>query len=368
MQLLHTRWKEIGPIPKEQKESVWERFKTATGQINEKYHHFFESLKQEQENNLKLKEEICEKAEQLAQGEYKGISEWNTATKSILELQEEWNHSGSIPQKERNKIYKKFRAACDLFFDQKREFYKKWNEEQDKNLALKIQLCEKVEAIKDSTEWKKTADKIISYQKEWKKIGPAPKKYSNKVWARFKTACDTFFNNKNNFFKDIDTEQARNLELKKAVLEEIKQFRLTGNTEEDISKLKEFQAKWSEIGFVPIKVKDSLQEEFRNVMNEWFDQLNLNEFDRNLERFRAKLSSMDSSENKEFKIINEREKLVGKIKQLETDIHTWENNMGFFTKSNKAQELISELTSKIEKAKQRLKLLQEKLKALDTLI
>ena len=151
-------------------------------------------------------------------------------------------------------------------------------------------------------------------------------------------------------------------------MEEIKQFRLTGNTEEDISKLKEFQAKWSEIGFVPIKVKDSLQEEFRNVMNEWFDQLNLNESDRNLERFRAKLSSMDSSENKEFKIINEREKLVGKIKQLETDIHTWENNMGFFTKSNKAQELISELTSKIEKAKQRLKLLQEKLKALDTLI
>ena len=368
LQLLHTRWKEIGPIPKEQKENVWERFKTATGQINEKYHHFFESLKQEQENNLKLKEEICEKAEQLARGEYKGISEWNTATKSILELQEEWNHSGSIPQKERNKIYKKFRTACDLFFDQKREFYKKWNEEQDKNLALKIQLCEKVEAIKDSTEWKKTADKIISYQKEWKKIGPAPKKYSNKVWARFKTACDTFFNNKNNFFKDIDTEQARNLELKKAVMEEIKQFRLTGNTEEDISKLKEFQAKWSEIGFVPIKVKDSLQEEFRNVMNEWFDQLNLNEFDRNLERFRAKLSSMDSSENKEFKIINEREKLVGKIKQLETDIHTWENNMGFFTKSSKAQGLISGLTSKIEKAKQRLKLLQEKLKALDTLI
>lgn len=368
LQLLHARWKEIGPIPKEQKEIVWERFKSATAQINEKYHHFFESLKEEQENNLKIKEGICEKAELLANGEYNSISEWNTATKNILDLQEEWKHSGTIPQKERNKIYKKFRSYCDLFFNCKREFYKKLSEEQEKNLALKIQLCEKVEAIKDSTEWKTTTDKIISYQKEWKKIGPAPKKYSNKVWTRFRAACDFFFNHKNEFFKDIDAEQAKNLEQKKALIEEIKQFNLTGNTEEDISKLKEFQNKWSEIGFVPIKAKDSIQEEFRTIMNAWFDKLNLDEFDRNLERFRAKLSSLDTGENKEYKIINEREKLVSKIRLLEADIHTWENNIGFITKSNKSQGLINELTSKTEKAKQRLKLLQEKLKALDNLI
>lgn len=368
LQLLHARWKEIGPIPKEQKEVVWERFKNATGKINEKYHHFFESLKQEQEDNLKVKEEICEKAEQIAAGEYNSISEWNTATRNVLDLQEEWKHSGTIPQKERNRIYKKFRSLCDAFFDRKREFYKTLSAEQEKNLELKIQLCEKVEAIKDSTDWKSTTNKIISYQKEWKKIGPAPKKYSNKVWARFRAACDAFFNHKNAFFKDIDAEQEKNLELKKALIEEVRQFVLSGNNEEDIKKLKEFQASWTEIGFVPIKLKDAIQEEFRSVMNNWFDKLNLDEFDRDLERFRAKLSNLDAGGNKEFKIINEREKLVNKIRQLEVDVNTWENNIGFITKNNKSQGLINELNLKIEKTKQRLNLLQEKLKALDNLI
>lgn len=368
LQLLHARWKEIGPIPKDQKEPVWERFKAATGQINDKYHNFFESLKKEQEDNLKVKEEICTKASAIADGEYKSISEWNTATKNIIDLQEEWKHSGTIPQKERNRIYKKFRASCDLFFDRKREFFKKMLEEQEKNLELKVQLCEKVEAIKDSTDWKVTTDKIISYQKEWKKIGPAPKKYSNKVWMRFRAACDTFFNNKSAHFKDIDSEQGQNLEKKKALIEEVKQFTLSGSNETDIAKLKEFQSRWAKIGFVPIKEKDSIQEEFRGLINGWFDKLNLDEFDKNLERYRTKINSFDSGENKEYKIINEREKLVSKIRQLETDVNTWENNIGFIAKSNKSQGLIQELTSQIEKTKQRLALLKEKLKAIDNMI
>ena len=368
LQLLHARWKEIGPIPKDQKEPVWERFKAATGQINDKYHNFFESLKKEQEDNLKVKEEICTKASAIADGEYKSISEWNTATKNIIDLQEEWKHSGTIPQKERNRIYKKFRASCDLFFDRKRDFFKKMLEEQEKNLELKVQLCEKVEAIKDSTDWKVTTDKIISYQKEWKKIGPAPKKYSNKVWMRFRAACDTFFNNKSAHFKDIDSEQGQNLEKKKALIEEVKQFTLSGSNETDIAKLKEFQSRWAKIGFVPIKEKDSIQEEFRGLINGWFDKLNLDEFDKNLERYRAKINSFDSGENKEYKIINEREKLVSKIRQLETDVNTWENNIGFIAKSNKSQGLIQELTSQIEKTKQRLALLKEKLKAIDNMI
>lgn len=368
LQLLHSRWKEIGPIPKEQKEPLWERFKAATSQINEKYHHFFESLKQEQEDNLKVKEEICGKAAAIAAGEYRSISEWNTATQNIIDLQEEWKHSGTIPQKERNKIYKKFRSSCDTFFERKRDFYKKMSAEQDKNLELKIKLCEKVEAIKDSTDWKITTDRIISYQKEWKKIGPAPKKYSNKVWARFREACDTFFNNKKLHFKDIDSEQSKNLELKKAIIEEARQFTLSGNAEEDINKLKDFQNRWAEIGFVPIKYKDAIQEEFRHLIDGWFDQLNLDEYDRDLERFRAKLSSLDAGDYKDYKIINEREKLVAKIRQLELDVNTYENNIGFIAKSSKSQGLIEELNSKIENTRQRLNLLQEKLKALDSLI
>ena len=368
LQLLHSRWKEIGPIPKEQKEPLWERFKAATSQINEKYHHFFESLKQEQEDNLKVKEEICGKAAAIAAGEYRSISEWNTATQNIIDLQEEWKHSGTIPQKERNKIYKKFRSSCDTFFERKRDFYKNMSAEQDKNLELKIKLCEKVEAIKDSTDWKITTDRIISYQKEWKKIGPAPKKYSNKVWARFREACDTFFNNKKLHFKDIDSEQSKNLELKKAIIEEARQFTLSGNAEEDINKLKDFQNRWAEIGFVPIKYKDAIQEEFRHLIDGWFDQLNLDEYDRDLERFRAKLSSLDAGDYKDYKIINEREKLVAKIRQLELDVNTYENNIGFIAKSSKSQGLIEELNSKSENTRQRLNLLQEKLKALDSLI
>lgn len=368
LQFLHAQWKEIGPIPKEQQEPIWERFKAATGKINESYHNFFETLKQEQENNLKVKEEICEKAAAIAAAEYNGIAEWNNGAKALLDLQEEWKHSGTVPQKERNRIFKTFRASCDEFFNRKREFYKQMLADQEKNLELKIKLCEKVEAIQDSTEWKTTTDRIISYQKEWKKIGPAPRKYSNKVWMRFRAACDTFFNNKKAHFKDIDSEQEKNMELKKALLEEVKQFTLSENTEENIQKLKDFQTRWSEIGYVPIKFKDTLQDEFRNAINTYFDKMNLDEFDKNLEKYRAKINALDTDENKEFKIINEREKLVIKIRQLETDINTWENNIGFIAKSNKSEGLIRELKNKIEKTKQRLALLQEKLKALDTLI
>lgn len=368
LQLLHARWKEIGPIHKDQKETVWGRFKEATNKINDSYHNFFEDLKKEQENNLKLKEGLCEKAAVLSEGEYKTINEWHTAAQSLIDLQEEWKHTGLVPIRERNKIYKKFRSLCDAFFDRKREFYKTLQAEQENNLKAKIALCEKAEALQDSTDWKVTTDKLIALQKEWKKIGAAPQKYSNKVWNRFRAACDIFFNNKSNYLKNIDTEQEKNLELKKTLLEEVKQFTPSDNNDDTLQQLKEFQARWAAIGFVPIKEKEAIQDEFRKIINAHFDKLNLDEFDKTLEKYRAKIHSLDSGENKESKIISEREKLVSKIRQLETDINTWENNIGFITKSNKSESLIRELTFKIEKTRQRLSLLHEKLKAIDTLI
>lgn len=368
LQLLHARWKEIGPIHKDQKETVWGRFKEATNKINDSYHNFFEDLKKEQENNLKLKEGLCEKAAVLSEGEYKTINEWHTAAQSLIDLQEEWKHTGLVPIRERNKIYKKFRSLCDAFFDRKREFYKTLQAEQENNLKAKIALCEKAEALQDSTDWKVTTDKLIALQKEWKKIGAAPQKYSNKVWNRFRAACDIFFNNKSKYLKNIDTEQEKNLELKKTLLEEVKQFTPSDNNDATLQQLKEFQARWAAIGFVPIKEKEAIQDEFRKIINAHFDKLNLDEFDKTLEKYRAKIHSLDSGENKESKIISEREKLVSKIRQLETDINTWENNIGFITKSNKSESLIRELTFKIEKTRQRLSLLQEKLKAIDTLI
>ena len=316
LQLLHARWKEIGPIHKDQKETVWERFKEATNKINDSYHNFFEDLKKEQENNLKLKEGLCEKAAVLSEGEYKTINEWHTAAQSLIDLQEEWKHTGLVPIRERNKIYKKFRSLCDAFFDRKREFYKTLQAEQENNLKAKIALCEKAEALQDSTDWKVTTDKLIALQKEWKKIGAAPQKYSNKVWNRFRAACDIFFNNKSKYLKNIDTEQEKNLELKKTLLEEVKQFTPSDNNDATLQQLKEFQARWAAIGFVPIKEKEAIQDEFRKIINAHFDKLNLDEFDKTLEKYRAKIHSLDSGENKESKIISDAKNLSAKSASL----------------------------------------------------
>ncbi|MDR2131559.1 MAG: DUF349 domain-containing protein [Odoribacteraceae bacterium] len=369
LQQLHAQWKEIGPVPNDQKELIWERFKGATGKINEAYHRFFDSLREEQENNLKVKEDICVRAEAIVGLTPKTSSEWNTLTKQVLELQEEWKHSGTIPQKERNKLYKRFRNACDLFFNSKRAFYQKQQEEQEKNLVLKVALCEKVEALQHDTEWRTTTDKIIALQREWKKIGPVPKKHANKIWLRFRAACDVFFENKAANSKSTGTNQRHNLTLKKALIEEVRGYVLSENNEENINALKNFQLRWTEIGFVPIKEKDAIQAEFRDLINSLFNQLGISEFDRDLERFKSKVNTFDSSgEAKDFKIIQEREKLIGKIKQLEADLHVWENNIGFFSKSSNSEGLIKEFSAKIDNARHKLTLMHEKLKVIDSMI
>ena len=368
LQKLHQEFRDTGPVAKELRDEIWARFKAASTTVNRRHQQHFEVLKETEQHNLDQKTVICEIIEAIDYSELTNFASWENKTQEIIALQNKWKTIGFAPQKMNVKIFERFRKACDEFFQKKGEFFKSLKEGMNGNLEKKRALCEKAEALKDSTDWKITTDRIISYQKEWKKIGPAPKKYSNKVWARFREACDTFFNNKKLHFKDIDSEQSKNLELKKAIIEEARQFTLSGNAEEDINKLKDFQNRWAEIGFVPIKYKDAIQEEFRHLIDGWFDQLNLDEYDRDLERFRAKLSSLDAGDYKDYKIINEREKLVAKIRQLELDVNTYENNIGFIAKSSKSQGLIEELNSKIENTRQRLNLLQEKLKNLDSLI
>ena len=368
LQSLHAQWKEIGPVAKEHQEEAWNRFKEVTDKINEAYHKFFDTLREEQENNLKLKEEICRKLEEYAVLNIEKATDWNTASDGVLALQEEWKHAGTIPIKERNRLYKRYRAACDAFFNKKRQFFQEIQSMQSQNLAKKIALCEKVEAIKESTEWRTTTSKIIEYQREWKTIGPIPKKISNKIWNRFRSACDYFFDRKSELVKNVNSDQEKNLELKRALIEETRNFQLTGNTDEDIETLKAFQARWAEIGFVPIKEKDAIQTEFRKLINTHFDQLDIDEFDKNIERFKSKINTFDNSDDKASRIIQEREKLVNKIKQLEADLHAWENNIGFFSKSNKSEGLIKEFTVKIENARHKLSLMQEKLKLIDSMI
>lgn len=368
LQSLHSQWKDVGPVAKEYQEEIWNRFKAVTDQINDAYHRFFDNLREEQENNLKIKEEICSKIEAYSTKEIERITDWNDASQAVLNLQDEWKHAGTVPLKERNRLFKRYRAACDTFFNKKRQYFQEIQGLQNENLSKKIALCEKVEAIKDSTDWRSTTTKIIDYQREWKAIGPVPKKISNKIWTRFRSACDFFFDNKAAQMKNVFSDQEKNLEMKKALIEEVRNFKLSENTDENIDALKGFQARWTEIGFVPIKEKEAILVEFRKLINDQFDQLNIDEFDKNIERFKSKINTFDSSEDKDGKIIQEREKLVNRIKQLEGDLHVWENNIGFFSKSNNSESLIKEFTNKIESARHKLSLMQEKLKLIDGMI
>ena len=368
LQSLHSQWKEIGPVAKEVQEETWNRFKEVTDKINSAYHRFFDNLREEQDNNLKIKEEICVKLENYATVSFDKLSDWNVATDSVLALQTEWKHAGTIPLKERNRLYKRYRAACDAFFERKRQYFQEIQTLQNKNLTKKIELCEKVEALKDSTDWGTTTKKIIEYQKEWKTIGPVSKKVSNKIWNRFRSACDHFFDRKSAQFKHVSSDQEKNLELKRELIEEVRNFKLTGNNDDDIEALKAFQTRWAEIGFVPIKEKETVQNEFRKLINDHFDQLDIDEFEKNIERFKSKINTFDNSDDKDSKIIQEREKLVNKIKQLETDLHAWENNIGFFSKSSNSESLVKEFSNKIESARHKLALMQEKLRLIDGMI
>ena len=368
LQSLHSQWKEIGPVAKEVQEETWNRFKEVTDKINSAYHRFFDNLREEQDNNLKIKEEICVKLENYAYLSFEKLSEWNVATDTVLALQTEWKHAGTIPIKERNRLYKRYRAACDAFFERKRQYFQEIQTLQNKNLTKKIELCEKVEALKDSTDWATTTKKIIEYQKEWKTIGPVSKKVSNKIWNRFRSACDHFFDRKSAQFKHVSSDQEKNLELKRELIEEVRNFKLTGNNDDDIEALKAFQTRWAEIGFVPIKEKETVQNEFRKLINDHFDQLDIDEFEKNIERFKSKINTFDNSDDKDSKIIQEREKLVNKIKQLETDLHAWENNIGFFSKSSNSESLVKEFSNKIESARHKLALMQEKLRLIDGMI
>ncbi len=369
LQELHTKWKDIGPVAKEHEEELWERFKAATATINEKYHKFYDENRKEMEEALKLKEEICTKAAAIIESAYTSVKEWNDATEMILKLQQEWRDAGDVPLKERSKIYKKFRSSCDRFFDAKRDFFKDVVEEQSKNLELKIALCEKVEALQNSEDWKAATDAIIAAQKEWRAIGNVAQKHSQKIWKRFRTACDNFFNRKSEHFKNIDSEQSDNLVAKEAIIEELKKFELSDDPKGDLNRLQEIQSRWSAIGYVPLKKKEALQASFREAINTIFNKIDLPADDKELEKFRSKVNTYDENKDRNaYKIVGEREKLVSSIRQLESDIHTQENNMGFFSASKNAEGLLAGFAENIEKSKKRLALLREKLKELDKII
>ncbi|MCE5347990.1 MAG: DUF349 domain-containing protein [Bacteroidales bacterium] len=365
LQDFHNQWREIGPVPQESKNDIWERFKEATSQINKRHHEYFEKQKDDQRKNLDAKIAICEEVEAINLLEIKNFRDFDEKANKVVDLQKMWRSIGFAPKKQNNKVYQRFREACDAFFEKKRAFYTDNKETQLNNLQLKTELCVQAEALQDSTDWKSTSDALIKLQKEWKMIGPVPRKQSERSWKRFRKACDHFFNRKAEFFTDLDTSYEDNLKAKYAIIEELETFDPGSDVHAAFERLKELQKKWTDIGFVPFNMKDEITNRYRNALNKEFDKLKIGDDDKSILKYKTKLDNLKANPKASRKVHNERDKFFTKIKQLESDIVLWENNIGFFAKSTNADAMIKEVKDKIENAKKLIKTLEEKVKMID---
>ena len=360
LQKLHDEWRETGPVANEYKDSLWSRFKEASTRVNKRHQEYFDSIKSEQLQNLERKSALCQKVESMSSEPCATRKAWNKASELLLEIQKEWKSIGFAPRKENAKVYERFRAACDKFFELKREFYAEVKDEMEENLRLKTEICEAAEALKNSEEWKKATDELIALQAKWKEVGAVSRRHADAIWKRFRAACDDFFERKAKHFASVDDQYAENLAKKTALIAEM----VAADVKEGGYELiKEFQRRWSEIGFVPIKAKEALQKQYKEAVDKMFAVVRGSERDRSMNKFKEKLSTMKN--NGEKRLRSERERLYNKVRQLEQDIALLENNIGFFSKSKGAEALIADVQQKIERAKRELAEAIEKVKLID---
>lgn len=365
LQLLHDQWRETGPVPREKRDDIWERFKEATTKINKRHQDYFVQLKEQEKKNLEAKTLICEKIEEMIAVAPETQKDWTEKAKEVIEFQKVWRTIGFAPKKHNNEIYDRFRKVCDAFFNMKRDFFDRIKAEEEVNKQKKVDLCIQAEALQDTTEWKNGTTEFIKLQSEWKKIGSVPRKDSEKLWKRFRAACDVFFNAKDVHFKQQDTEQVDNLKKKQDLIEKINAYELTDDQEANIEMLQQFQKEWSDIGFVPIKEKNKIQKLYREAVNKKFEGIEVNNENIKLYKYKMKLKTMSDPGSQNDKLYHERNKLMGKLKTLESDIITLENNIGFFANSNNAESMIKDVRKKIEKSKHNAELIKEQLRMLD---
>ena len=344
LQKLHEQWKEYGPVAKEYRESIWERFKAATAVINKRYQAHFEDIKEQQAENLAKKVALCEKVEEIAAREVNGSNQWNEYSKEIEEIQKEWKTIGFASKKENQKIYDRFRAACDKFYARKRDFYTDYKDSINSNLEKKIAICEAAEALKTSTDWKKATDQFISLQKQWKEIGAVPRKKSEQLWKRFRAACDEFFAARDKHAKP-ENDYYGNLKAKTRLIEEMNAYELKGD-ESDFQALQDFQKRWQEIGFVPFKEKDNVAKAYKEAVS----------------RFP---SSRPQRRTRGGRQLSEKEILIQKYNALEQDIVTYENNIGFFSMSKSSEPLVKQMQERIAQAKAELARLAEQIRMIN---
>ena len=360
LQKLHQEFREAGPVAKEQREEIWNRFKAASTIINRRHQQHFEEIKEREQRNLDEKTVICEIVEAMEYDKMITFQDWHDKTEEVLALQAKWKTIGFAPQKMNTKIFERFRTACDDFFKRKADHFKTLKGSMNDNLEKKKQMCEKAESLKDSTDWKATADILTKLQKEWKEVGPVAKKFSEPIWKRFVTACDHFFEQKSKAEAVHRTAEQENLDKKKAIIEKLN----TINKEESPSEksgniIRELMKEWNSIGHVPFKDKDKIYKQYRTVVDALFDKLNLS-------ASKKKLNNFKSNINKETNLLREREKLVRAYENMKSEIKTYENNIGFLTSSSKkGNSLVSELNRKIDKLKADLELITQKIAVID---
>ncbi len=348
LQKLHEQWKEFGPVAKQYRDEIWDRFKAATAVVNKKYQAYFEGLKSQQEQNLVQKSALCEQVEAIAEKEITSSNEWNALSKEIEDIQKVWKTIGFASKKDNQKIYDRFRAACDKFYERKRVFYNDYKDNMNTNLEKKVALCEAAEELKTSTEWKKATDQFINLQKQWKEIGAVPRKKSEVLWKRFRAACDEFFAERDKNAKP-ENDFYGNLKAKNRLIEEIKAYELVEDENENMEAMTGFMQRWQAIGFVPFKEKEKVAQAYKEALSAKFP-------DMSTRSRKAKLAKSPKSE---------RERLVQKYNKLEQDIVTYENNIGFFAMSKNSEPLIKQMQDRIAQAKEELKTLEVQIRTLD---
>lgn len=367
LQELHQQYREIGPVAKELREEVWARFKAASTVINKRHQQHFEDLRAKEEENLARKTALCEKVEELCKTDNKGAADWEKHSKEIIDIQNEWKTIGFAPQKMNVKIFERFRKACDEFFQKKGEFFKSLKEGMNGNLEKKRALCEKAEALKDSTDWKATADELTKLQKEWKTVGPVAKKYSDAIWKRFISACDYFFEQKNKATSSQRSVEQENLEKKKAIIEKLTAIDETMDVEEATQLVRELMKEWNGIGHVPFKEKDKIYKQYHSRIDKLFEHFNISASNKKLSNFKSSISSIQ--EGSPQALYRERDKLVRACENMKNELQTYENNLGFLTASSKkGNSLLTELNRKVEKLKGDIELVKQKIKVIDNSI
>jgi hypothetical protein len=366
LQNFHQQWREIGPVAKDLREDLWTRFKEASTAINKKYQSHFEDLKGKEEENLAQKSAIIETLKTIDYDVLTSMKAWDQKSKEIIDLQAKWKTIGFVPRKVNTQIFEEFRALCDKFFEKKSEFFKGMKDEMDKNLEKKKALVERALAMKDSTDWKKTTDEMVAIQKEWKTIGPVPRKYSDTIWKEFVSACDYFFEQKKKNFSSQKDEEVANLTAKKEIIEQIKQIDQSLEANEAIEKVRELADKWHSIGFVPFKEKDKIYKEFHEAVDAHYDRLKVDKAERRMDAFKSNIDDMTKSDNPKRKLLRERDRLVHIYTKLKTDLQTYENNMNFLSISTKgANTLLKDVNNKIEDLKNEMSLIEKKIDSIE---